>query len=1011
MSKIIRNIVATTIFLAIPLMAYSQGVIEVKNSDLVAGRTYTWTKDNIYVLKDMVFVKPGSKLFIGPGTVIKAALGQGNNATGLVISRGAQIFAEGTASSPIIMTSIEDDLNILNPSLTKDDRGLWGGLVILGAAGTNNQTPGGVRLIEGVNEIADPASLAEYGGSSDDDNSGVVRYVSIRHSGINVGDVAGNEIQGLTLGGVGRGTTIEYVEVFASNDDGFEWFGGTVDARFLVSAFNTDDAFDWDEGFRGRGQFWFAIQDPYTQDDGYGRGMELDGAIGDEKGTPFAIPTLSNITILGAGLTAKPNAGDGSQLLIMRDNTGGKFYNSIFGDGAFFALTVEDVSAEAEFDSRKRLENGDIVFQNNLFWGFGNGNTAETMFPQEFVRTNLTASTNANRISDFKLRGISRTTNKGLDPRPSEGSPALDSKSVQNLSDNWFYRTTFTGAFGSRNWAKGWTTLDKQGYFAADTQSSSVVSVQDDQFDQKGDYYWTSDKTYVLEDMVFIKPGSRLFIEAGTVVKGALGVGNNATGLVITRGAQIFAEGTADNPIIFTSETDELNGNLSSEDRGLWGGLVILGAAGTNNQTPGGVRLIEGVNEIADPASLAEYGGSSDDDNSGVVRYVSIRHSGINVGDVAGNEIQGLTLGGVGRGTTIEYVEVFASNDDGFEWFGGTVDARFLVSAFNTDDAFDWDEGFRGRGQFWFAIQDPYTQDDGYGRGMELDGAIGDEKGTPFAIPTLSNITILGAGLTAKPNAGDGSQLLIMRDNTGGKFYNSIFGDGAFFALTVEDVSAEAEFDSRKRLENGDIVFQNNLFWGFGNGNTSTTMFPQDFVRSVLTAQSNSNRLVDFKLRSLSRTTNGNLDPRPAAGSPAWDGARALTDNWFVKTTYVGAFDARNWMANWTKLYDDGYLNTDFITSDRNDDSSLPTSFSLDQNYPNPFNPTTNISFNLPASVNVELNVYDALGRKVATLINHKMNAGVHNITFDAANLASGIYMYELKSGSTRLTQKMTLIK
>jgi hypothetical protein len=333
------------------------------------------------------------------------------------------------------------------------------------------------------------------------------------------------------------------------------------------------------------------------------------------------------------------------------------------------------------------------------------------------------------------------------------------------------------------------------------------------------------------------------------------------------------------------------------------------------------------------------------------------------------------------------------------------------VSAFNTDDAFDWDEGFNGRGQYWFAIQDPYTADDGYGRGMELDGAIGDEKGTPFTIPTLSNITILGAGTGARPNAGDGSQLVILRDNSGGNFYNSIFGDGAFFALTVEDVAAESEFDSRRRLETGDIVMKNNIFYGFGNGNTPTAMFPQEFVRTVMTNQANSNRFEDFKLRGISRTTDGNLDPRPGLGSPAWGGATSMSDNWFENTTFVGAFDSRNWMTGWTKLDMDGYLNTGFVTSDDSDDSTLPVNFTLEQNYPNPFNPSTVISFNLPVASDVQLTVYDLLGRRVATLVNEKMQAGTQMVQFNASNLASGIYMYELKAGSVRLTQKMTLIK
>lgn len=137
----------------------------------------------------------------------------------------------------------------------------------------------------------------------------------------------------------------------------------------------------------------------------------------------------------------------------------------------------------------------------------------------------------------------------------------------------------------------------------------------------------------------------------------------------------------------------------------------------------------------------------------------------------------------------------------------------------------------------------------------------------------------------------------------------------------------------------------------------------------------------------------------------------SMSDNWFESTSYVGAFGARNWMSGWTKLDADGYLNTGFITSDESDEVGLPNEFALSQNYPNPFNPSTVISFNLPVASDVQLTVYDMLGRKVSTLINSKLQAGTQTIQFNASNLASGIYLYELKAGSVRLTQKMTLIK
>ena len=173
----------TIIALFFSLSAFAQTEVNVANADLVAGQDYTWTKDKVYILTEMVFVKPGTKLTIDAGTVIKGNLGDGNDATGLVVTQDAQIFAEGTAEEPIIFTSAEDDLA---GSLTELDRGLWGGLVVLGRASTNNATEDGTKLIEGVNEIANPESYALYGGSTDDDNSGVIRYVSIRHTGINV---------------------------------------------------------------------------------------------------------------------------------------------------------------------------------------------------------------------------------------------------------------------------------------------------------------------------------------------------------------------------------------------------------------------------------------------------------------------------------------------------------------------------------------------------------------------------------------------------------------------------------------------------------------------------------------------------------------------------------------------------------------------------------------------------------------------------------------------------------
>jgi hypothetical protein len=558
-------------------------------------------------------------------------------------------------------------------------------------------------------------------------------------------------------------------------------------------------------------------------------------------------------------------------------------------------------------------------------------------------------------------------------------------------------------------------------FIAVSAYAQTTVNISNSELLESQDYTWTKDNVYLLQDMVFVKPNSRLYIQEGTVVKGALGDGNEATGLVITIGAQIFAEGTADEPIIFTSEIDDLNGSLTELDRGLWAGLVVLGDAPTNNATEDGTKLIEGVNEIANPESYASYGGDDLDDNSGVIRYVSIRHTGINVGDVAGNEIQGLTMGGVGSGTTVEYVESFASNDDGFEFFGGTVNTKYLVSAFNTDDAFDWDEGFQGSHQFWFAIQSPGNANDGYGRAAEQDGATGDENTTPFAHPVIANATYLGAGQDATPNAGDGSQLLLFRDNTGGEYYKSIFSDHAGLAVTIEASGKVAGFDAKTRLAEGDLILQNNLWYGFGAGNTIAEFAggeDQAHTRDYLSDAANANRVADPVLEGISRIADSNgLDPRPKSGSPALDASAVKTiDNEFITSTdYVGAFaDNYLWIQSWTALDAHGYVSNLSVSNDEESiiSEDLPTVVQLHQNFPNPFNPSTQISFILPEAQQVSLVVYDMLGREVAVLARQQMMpAGSTTFNFDASGLSSGMYIYRLISNTLVITKKMTLIK
>jgi hypothetical protein len=427
---------------------------------------------------------------------------------------------------------------------------------------------------------------------------------------------------------------------------------------------------------------------------------------------------------------------------------------------------------------------------------------------------------------------------------------------------------------------------------------------------------WTKNNTYILDGRVFVTDGVTLTIQEGTVIKGKVRAAQDASALVIARGGKINASGTAAEPIIFTAEADNLNGNLGQSDRGLWGGVVLLGRARTN--TASGQGNIEGI-PTTEPLGI--YGGTNDADDSGVMRYVSIRHAGSLLGP--NNELNGLTMGAVGSGTTIEYIEVFANADDGFEWFGGTVNAKYLVSAFNDDDAFDWDEGYRGKLQFLFTIQDPSVGNHAF----ESDGGTTPEDGTPYAMPTIYNYTAIGSGATATNSNSIGP---IFRDNTGGKVYNSVFHDFRGYAWRIETESAQAQ-DSAKRLAAGDIVIASNLFGTFGAGTTDAQLFlspnatsggpapASNYTAEHIRAAAQNNRVnTNPQLVAIDRTRSGLLDPRLQAGSPALQlAASAPNDGFFTAASYLGAFTTSgNWAYAWTKLGRDGYFSPASALSD-----------------------------------------------------------------------------------------------
>lgn len=234
-----------------------------------------WTKDNVYVLNGRVSVTSGATLSIQAGTVIKANPGAAAFASALVISSEGKIMAEGTADEPIIFTTVADDLEsgaINSPNMDALNNGLWGGVIILGKAPISAKNDAAQLQIEGI-PTSDQNGL--YGGTESTHSSGVFKYVSIRHGGTNIG--AGNEINGLTLGGVGSGTEISNIEIVANQDDGIEWFGGTVSLSNVLVWNCGDDGLDTDQDWVGTCNN-FLVVTPQG-----GSAFELDGPEGNSS--------------------------------------------------------------------------------------------------------------------------------------------------------------------------------------------------------------------------------------------------------------------------------------------------------------------------------------------------------------------------------------------------------------------------------------------------------------------------------------------------------------------------------------------------------------------------------------------------------------------------------------------------------------------------------------------------------------------------------------------------------
>ena len=386
--------------------------------------------------------------------------------------------------------------------------------------------------------------------------------------------------------------------------------------------------------------------------------------------------------------------------------------------------------------------------------------------------------------------------------------------------------------------------------------------------------------THTLKGFVYVIDGVTLTIEPGTVIKG-----DKATmgSLIIERGGKIIAQGTADKPIVFTS--DQPKGARSYGD---WGGVILCGKAPTNNTTE---PQIEG-------GPRTKYGGTDPNDNSGILTYVRIEFAGYPL--EPNKEINGLTMGGVGSGTTINYVQVSYCGDDSFEWFGGTVNARHLIAYKGWDDEFDTDYGYSGKLQFLLGVRDPKHADTSKSNGFESDNDAQGSGNTPLTRPVFSNVTLIGPlyGASADKaqddifyntedaaNGAKGGQFqaaMHIRRNSSLNVYNSLFA-GWPYGLNLDKA-------------NDGAVVKNVIFAGMWQ-NFQNTESETYFLNTALgnASLASTNEVI---------ATNGLYSSVVAAQISGADFADTpLGDDFFEKVSYKGAFDGTaDWTTGWANF-------------------------------------------------------------------------------------------------------------
>lgn len=533
-----------------------------------------------------------------------------------------------------------------------------------------------------------------------------------------------------------------------------------------------------------------------------------------------------------------------------------------------------------------------------------------------------------------------------------------------------------------------------------------------------GKLFLTRTKIYGLDGFVFVDDGGELTIQRGTIIIGDT-IGQNSA-ICVNRGGKIIAKGTKEDPIIMTSSAAP--GQRSGGD---WGGLLLCGKATTNH--PGGEAQLEGG--IADANNLRGWFGGrnnpDDNDNSGHLEYLRIEFAGIAASP--NQELNSLTLGAVGRGTVIRNIMVSYANDDAFEWFGGTVDAKYLIAVGTLDDDFDCDNGFCGRIQFGLSQRFKDRADLSTSQSWEIDNNSSGNYNTPLTFPIFSNITAIGplqdtswkptstgggAG-NYKTNFGAAAQF---RRNSRPSIFNSVM---IGWPRGLEILSSQ----SQAAAANDSLMFKNNSMFGIKGQilklDGTTTGIPANWLE--IPGFSNS---IDVSSPGKAAVTNpfqlGNsFNPVPMQNAGYLNNASFtngnsvvnIADAYFDKVKYRGAFSpviAERWDLPWAE-YDP--INKAYIATGVDDDNSYE--WALDVNiYPNPANNISSIIYQLPVNETVTIKIFNTTGDLVNTIVEGlSQGQGFYEFAIDVNGLPNGSYFVQIRTLSGVVTKMLNVIK